>query len=161
MYLSIYIIIYAMSEVKGMCVSMNKLLSFSFCFMGLVLIMTACGLNKKEKSVDLNEYNNDVFTRSLYNSLEEVHFWYGDEDIVIKNETDIKNIFNQLSSLELTKASEKDDYVYGYIIINIVTKDKTIIIGLLSKEIVVDDQRYYIDKDIVDSIRKIALKYKK
>lgn len=136
---------------------MNKILSFSIGIIGLVLSMTACGANKNEKVVDSNEYNNDVFTESLYHGLTEVDYWNGDEKIVITNEEDIKNIVENFTSLVLTEASDKDETIYGHQIMNLVTNDKIIGIGLLSGEIVVDNQRYYVDKNIVDSIREIAL----
>ncbi len=141
---------------------MNKTQCFSICVIGFIVILafTACGANNSEDVVSSVEYNNDIFTEDLYNSLVEVDFWVGNEKIVINNEDDMKNIFRNFSSLILTDVPDEEPIKCGHHHIKIVTSDKTLDIGLLSGEMVVDNQRYYIDKDIIDSIIDIAYKYR-
>ncbi len=139
---------------------MNKIQNFSIYFIGVIVILafTAYRANNSEDAVVSAEYNNEIFTEDLYNSLVEVDFWVGNEKIVINNEDDMKNIFRNFSSLTLTEAPKEELVKCGHQSINIITSDKTLGIGLLSDEMYVENQRYYIDKDIVDSIRDIAYK---
>lgn len=141
---------------------MNKIQRFSVCFIGFIIILalTSCGANNNENVDDSVEYNNHIFTEDLYNSLVEVDFWVGNDKIVIKNEDDMKKIFRELSSLALTDVPDEEPIKCGHHHIDIVTSNKTLSLGLLSGEMAVENQRYYIDKDAIDSIRDIAYKYK-
>jgi len=102
---------------------------------------------------------NDILTEDVYEQLVEIDYWNGDTKLIINNESDMKSFYNSLSSLELKEPGLIDGQKEGHINIDLVTKNKTIPIGLLSGEIIINDKKYYVDKDICDTVRKIALKY--
>ena len=104
---------------------------------------------------------NDIFTDDVYKNLVQINYWLGDTKIVIDKEEDMKEIYSNLSSLKLTEASIFDTQKAGHLHIELKTDDNTISIGLLSGELATNGKRYTTDKDIVDSIRKIALNYEK
>jgi hypothetical protein len=146
---------------------MNKVLKYLILLLSLIFILLlsltfvfrVCDTKSSKTSISV-EYNNDVFTENLYNSLNEIDFFYGGDEIIIDNE-DMYNIFSKFASLTLSDASDIKEYKDGQLIIKMVTKDKIINIGLLSGEIGINAQLYLVDKDIVDEVRKIALKYQK
>ena len=108
------------------------------------------------------EYNNNVFTEKMHENLVEINYWNGDTKIVISNRADIHDIYNYLASLMLSKAPIEDalNQKYGQSIFELVLKDKTVSLGISSGEIVINGIRYQTDKDIVSSIRDIALQNK-
>lgn len=101
----------------------------------------------------------EIFNKDVYGQLVEIDYWLGDTKLVINNEKDIKSIYNKLSSLKLRKPWFIDGYKDGTLSLDLVMKNETMQIGLLSDEINVNGKKYYTDKDICDSILKIALKY--
>lgn len=110
-----------------------------------------------KETLSLKE-NNDFFTMDLYKQLTEIDFWNGNEKVVIDNPDDIESIYTLLASLTLTEtSSDIENLKSGQTIINLVTKNKDISVGLLSDEISLNDKTYKVDVDIVNQIRNIAL----
>lgn len=108
---------------------------------------------------NINLPGNDIFTEDLYKKLIEINYWLGDTKLVINKEADMEEIYRNLSSLKLREAAIFDGRKVGHLIIELVTEEETIPVGLLSGEIGIMGKRFYTDKDIVDPIREIALKY--
>lgn len=133
---------------KGRCYYLQKGIMMSLLLVSAIL----SGCDKKLSG-------NDVFTDTVYSNLVEIDYWLGDTKLVIDNEDDIKEIYSNLSSLKLKEPSPIDGQKVGHLCIDLVTDNETISIGLLSGEIIIGGKKYYTDKDIVDSIRTIALKY--
>ncbi|HBI72388.1 MAG TPA: hypothetical protein DEG06_00070 [Lachnospiraceae bacterium] len=140
---------------------MKKTFIFALLFFSLILILSACNKKSNKTSSDSNVYNNDIFTEDLYNSIVEIDFLYGGKEININNNDDLYSMYSQFASLILTEAPDNKEPKDGHQIIKMVTKDKTIEIGLLSNEIIVDNTKYTVDKDIVIETRNIALKNRK
>ena len=119
------------------------------------------GCSKKEETKV--EYNNNVFTETMYENLVEINYWSGNTRIVISNKEDIQEIFSYLASLNLSDLPQ-DDILHakmGHSRFDLVLKDKTICLGILSGEIGISDiGKYQTNKDIVSSIRSIALQSK-
>lgn len=102
---------------------------------------------------------NDIFTEELHDDLTEIDYWSAGKKIVITNKEDMETIYNAFASLKLKEFSpKKGEEKVGHISINIVTKNSDLGIGLLAGEITVNNKSYYIDKDIVDEVRNIAMK---
>lgn len=102
---------------------------------------------------------NDIFTEELSDELTEIDYWNAGKKIVIINQEDMEVIYNAFASLKLKKFSPKrGEEKAGHININIVTENSELGIGLLAREIAINNKSYYIDKDIVDTVRTIALK---
>lgn len=127
----------------------------------ILTISLVGGCSKKEEAKV--EYNNNVFTETMYENLVEINYWSGDTTIVISNKEDIQEIFSYLASLKLSDMPPVDilHAKTGHSLVNLILKDKTIHLGILSGEIGISDIGYYqTDKDIVSSIRNIALQSK-
>ena len=118
------------------------------------------GCSKKEETK--MEYNNNVFTKKMYENLVEINYWSGDTKIVVSNRADIHDIYNYLASLMLSEAPAEGllNQKVGHLIFELVLKDKTVSFGILSGEIGINEIRYLTDKDIVSFIRDIALQSK-
>ena len=127
----------------------------------LIILLLVGGCSKKEETKV--EYNNNVFTETMYENLVEINYWSRNTSIVITNKEDIQEIFSYLASLELSDLPP-DDFLHakmGHSRFDLVLKDKTICLGILSGEIGISDiGKYQTDKDIVSSIRNIALQSK-
>ncbi|MDF2556709.1 MAG: hypothetical protein K0R71_537 [Bacillales bacterium] len=127
---------------------LSKYIVLSFLFS--ILLLSGCG--EKLSS-------NELFTDDVYKNLVEINYWLGDTKLVIDKEEDMKEIYKNLSSLKLKNVPSFESQKVGHLHIDLVTVDKTISIGLLSGEITTNGERYSTNKDIVDLIRNIALKY--
>lgn len=101
----------------------------------------------------------EIFNKDVYGQLVEIDYWLGDTKLVINNETDIKSIYNNLSSLKLKEPWPIDGQRSGGLNFDLVMNNETMPIGLLSGEIIINGKKYYTDKDICDKVREIALKY--
>lgn len=115
--------------------------------------------NIKEDVLTANTFKNDVFTKELFIELIEIDYWSGGEKIIIENKEDLKSIFNTFASLELSEFTP-DSTKYGYGIIDFITKNSKISIGLSSDEIIIDGTYYHTNKDIVAIVRDIAMRNK-
>jgi len=137
---------------------MKKAQIFLLLFLSSIAILSACNKKSNKITSDSIVYNNDIFTEDLYNNIIEIDGYYGGENVNITNNEDIYHIYNNLASLTITEIPDNEEQKDGPLIITLVTKDKTIGIGLSSDELVRDYIRYTVDKDIVNGINDILQK---
>ena len=112
-------------------------------------------VNKKENISTINAFNNDIFTKELFIDLIEIDYWKGDNKIIIDNKEDLNSIYNAFASLKLTKYTP-DSEKYGPTIIDFITKNDKLGVGLASDVIVINGIYYHTNKDIVTIVRDIA-----
>lgn len=97
----------------------------------------------------------------MLNELTEIDYWYEGEKIAITNAEDMESFFEKFASLQLTpKTVDKDDELEGHFQVDFVTSSSTIEFGLLTVELIVDPERYSVDKDITQEVQEIALNSK-
>lgn len=99
------------------------------------------------------------FSKEFGESLIEIDYWIADREVVVTDKNAINNIYSQFASLTLTKVSDNEPEKEGNFIINLVSSDKTMSLGLLSGELNIDGTRYYTDKDIVETTKNMALNF--
>lgn len=135
----------------------------SYCLIGVVVLILVLVIVRflpfGKETTPATFSSSEIFTEDVYKQLKEIDYLVGDTKLVINNEADMKSFYSYLTSMKLNKASSTDEQKVGHKIIELVLKNETISIGLLSGEININDDKYYIDKDIYDSVREIAMKY--
>lgn len=146
---------------------MKKVLTFIV--MLLLLCIVGCEKESvKEKSVEttkiegateniIKEGKNDIFTEELLKDIIEINYWNGDKKIVVNDKKTIEDIFLLFSDLTIEKV-ENSDEKEGYIIVDFITKDGKVSLGILSDSIIINQQEYTIDKDIVQKVRNLIMK---
>lgn len=133
----------------------SKLVVSIIAIIGLTIMFLFQELTTPKTS--LVDSKNNLMTAELFNQLVEIDYWEGNEKIVISHEEDITKIYNIFATLELSEVEEdtKNDK-YGHTMIDFVTKDEKVGIGILSNEIVVDGEKYRVDEDILAEVRAIV-----
>ncbi|HKL79728.1 MAG TPA: hypothetical protein VJ888_04750, partial [Mobilitalea sp.] len=103
-------------------------------------------------------YNNDIFTKDLFENLIEIDCWVDNEKVVIDDAERLEDVYHYLSRLSLEEASPEYEVKREPMQINLVSKDKTISFGILSNVLCSSDKVYYTDsaRDMVQLITTIA-----
>ncbi len=137
--------------------------NISIIFVCLVLLLLIFILIKNGKNLFIEHtlgYNNEIFTKNIYDNLVSVNYWYGNTKIIINKDVDIKSIYSELATLKLKKASSNEPRKEGSIRIELVLNDETMAFGLLSNILYINSEMYFIDNDVLSLIQEIADKYK-
>lgn len=140
-----------------------KVKNVSIIFVCLVLLLLIFILIKNGKNLFTEHtpgYNNEIFTKNIYDNLVSVNYWYGDTKITINKDADIKSIYSELAALKLKKASSNEPRKEGSLRIELVLNDETMAFGLLSNILYINSEMYFIDNDVLSLIQEIADKYK-
>ena len=106
----------------------------------------------------MDYYNNDIFTKELYESLIEIDCWVDDEKLVITDKNKLEEAYHYLSILTLEEASPDYKVSREPLKIDVVTENTTQSFGILSNVILADDKVYYTDskRDMVQLITMVA-----
>ncbi len=129
----------------------KKYIFYCLCFVTVIVLI---GCSKNTSKI---KYNNDIFTKDIYNDIIEINYMENDTTHKITDSKMISNVYKELASLELSPSNDKIQK-YGQMYLKIITSKQTIDIGLQSEEISIGKDKYYVDKDICTTLQNLLLK---
>ncbi len=141
--------------------------------MGLALVAVGCGKSNKTKTdvnnneaggqstVDVSTEKKEsevIFTEEFDNALK-IEVVNGDNILTIDNKEDVAKVIELLRGVDAVKEDVSvEDMKFGYKMFNIILEDRTIAVGILSQDMVVDDTHYKVANDITEQFNEIVEK---
>lgn len=113
---------------------------------GICTILLFNSLQKKDEF----KYNNDIFTKSQYNSLEKII--YGSHEFNQTNKKELEKVYSYLANAKLVKSKKtesKDEIKYGPIPMQVVSDEGIIVLSVTSNQVIINDVLYDINIDLV------------
>ncbi|SES64348.1 hypothetical protein [[Clostridium] polysaccharolyticum] len=136
---------------------MNKRIVEIVCtILGLAIVLAGCSSKHEVIRNDKISYKNNIFTEELLKQIKEIDFGFENEMVKIQDAEKMRQFYGELASLTLTEVDEDIQPLYGHLMIEFITNDSKISVGILAKELNVEQKRYEVDKDIIKKLRKIA-----
>lgn len=127
---------------------MNKRHVFWYLCFVAVIVFIVCSKNASKI-----KYNNDIFTEDI-NNINEIDYVDNGTTHVITDQETIFKVYSELASLKLSPNNDKTQK-YGHMLLKIITSEQTLELGLLSEEITIGKQKYYVDKNICSTLRNL------
>lgn len=117
----------------------------------IVLLKQRNNSANSEKQNKITECNNSVFTNKMFQSISSIETQKEGELTTISDKNKVYGIIKELASLRFMEKINPPE-VYGFLGLNIKTKDQIYHVALTSQTININGTFYEIDKDIYDCI---------